>query len=191
MRVLTIPLATGILLLLSSCDAVLTESPISDRTSPLLQEQLTGIWQHEDGTIHVAFDSNGSGHTASLDWSKNKFKLEQGELHAAEIGGEKFFSFKPIVQDPDDDPKGYILAHFQFAGDDELQIFSPDVEAFENKVKSGDLEGKVDKGKYSTRIFAEDVSAILEEPDAAIKLFSREESLLLRRLSEDNKVTNE
>ena len=58
MKPLTLlPLIT-IAIFLTSCDAVFTGNHITDSTTDLLREELTGAWQAEDGVIQIEFDED-------------------------------------------------------------------------------------------------------------------------------------
>lgn len=172
--------ATG--LCFCSCSVVLTKAPIADKTDAILQEQLSGIWQHEDGTIQFEFDSKGVGHVASLEWNEEKFSISQGEVQAATFQGESFLSLKPQVEDPDEETPGMFFGHFFLTENEELRMRKADLDVFEKLVASGEVKGTVEKGKYSTQVIVEDVRPLLQNPDAVKELFTDKDALLLRRL---------
>jgi hypothetical protein len=175
----------GIILLQCSCSAVLTKAHIAEKTDDLLQEKLAGTWQHEDGVLQVEFDEEGKGHTGSLDWEDEAFRVSRGIVQAATIGENSFLTFEYISDDPDDRPPGFMMTRVLFTEEGELRFQPADLKTFEKLVENGELKGKVEKGRYSTQVLIEDARPLIESSDSIDKLFPEpEEPLRFRRLPE-------
>merc|ERR1712023_395566 len=91
---------------LTSCDAVLTTNHITDATTDLLQDGLSGAWQADDGVIQIKFDEGGTGHFASLEWKKDRFEISQSRFQALKVKGTTILT----VESPDGDDDGFFLA---------------------------------------------------------------------------------
>ena len=176
-------LSLAIATLQCSCSAVLTENHIADQTEDLLQEKLEGTWQHEDGVFQIEFDASNTGWGAGVEWEDDTFQLSQARIQAKKFGDEYIMTAEPIVKDSDDKPRGNFLIRFSFPESGELHFFPPDVEAFESLVEDETLNGRIEKGKFTSQVLLDDIRAEIPKLDNLEELFPEsEDKLLLRRL---------
>ena len=177
MKPLTLlPLIT-IAIFLTSCDAVLTTSHITDATTDLLQDELTGAWQAEDGVIQIEFDEGGTGYFAALDWKEDQFEISQSRFQALQVKGITILT----VESPDDDDDGFALAAVRQAENNELHAFAPQVNIFAKLVETDQMEGKVEKGRHTTTVIIEDAGKVVSDIPLE-KLFNFENKKVLKRI---------
>ena len=172
-----LPLIT-IAIFLTSCDAVLTTNHITDATADLLQDELTGAWQAEDGVIQIEFDEGGTGHFAFLEWKEDQFEISQSRFQALEVKGTIILT---VDESPDEDDDGFILAAVRQAENNEIHAFKPQVNVFAKLVENDRLEGKVEKRKHSTRVIIDDAGKIVSNTPLE-KLFNFDNKMVLKRI---------
>lgn len=180
MKFSLLPLTALTAMLLSSCDAVITQTPVADSTASPLQEQLEGTWYKDDRSMLIAFDTNGSGYVAGLEWRNDEFKISKAELNAVEADGNHYLSMKPLEEDG---PDGYMFTAINLEKENEIQIYIPDLKKIETLISEGKVPGKVDKGRYSTMIHVDDVKLLIKEAKPLEDYFQVEDSMTLKRLS--------
>ena len=177
MKPLTLlPLIT-IAIFLTSCDSVLTTNHITDATTDLLQEELTGAWQAEDGVIQIEFDEGGTGHFAFLEWKEDQFEISQSRFQALQVKGITILT----VESPDDDYDGFALAAVRQAENNEMHAFAPQVNIFAKLVETDQMEGKVKKGRHTITVIIEDAGKVVSDIPLE-KLFNFENKMVLKRI---------
>ena len=177
MKPLTLlPLIT-IAIFLTSCDSVLTTNHITDATTDLLQEELTGAWQAEDGVIQIEFDEGGTGHFAFLEWKEDQFEISQSRFQALQVKGITILT----VESPDDDDDGFALAAVRQAENNEMHAFAPQVNIFAKLVETDQMEGKVKKGRHTITVIIEDAGKVVSDIPLE-KLFNFENKMVLKRI---------
>ena len=178
MKPLTLlPLIT-IAIFLTSCDAVLTTNHITDATTDLLQDELTGAWQAEDGVIQIEFDEGGTGHFAFLEWKEDQFEISQSRFQALQVKG---ITILTVESPDDDDDDGFALAAVRQAENNEMHAFAPQVNIFAKLVETDQMEGKVEKEKYTTTVIIEDAGKVVSDIPLE-KLFNFENKMVLKRI---------
>ncbi len=140
----------GLMALLSSCSSVLIPEPLVSTTEPELREELEGVWLVEEGAIHVAFTEKGQGEIAFIEREEEKFKLERGELAAVEFDDRTYLSVR--FEEDGEMMEKYYLAEFKTDDSGNLIAWPADVDRFGKAVNDGELEGVIEKSKYSTVI---------------------------------------
>lgn len=177
MRTLTLLSFLTLAIFLTSCDAVLTTNHITDATTDLLQDELTGAWQADDGVIQIKFDEGGTGHFASLEWKKDQFEISQSRFQALQVKGTTILTVEP----PDEDNDGFILAAVRQAENNEMHAFAPQVNIFAKLVETDQMEGKVEKGRHTTTVIIEDAGKVVSDTPLE-KLFNFEKKMVLKRI---------
>ncbi|MCH1510298.1 MAG: hypothetical protein L7T84_13905 [Akkermansiaceae bacterium] len=176
-RLLTLLPFLTLAIFLTSCDAVLTTNHITDATTDLLQDKLTGAWQADDGVIQIKFDEGGTGHLASLEWKEEQFEMSQSRFQALEVEGTTILT----VESPDENDDGFILAAVRQAENNEMHAFRPRINVFAKLVETDQLEGKVEKGKHTTRVIIDDAGKIVSNTPLE-KLFNFENKMVFKRI---------
>lgn len=184
MKVFLLPFIAIAALLLSSCDAVITQTPVADSTESPLQEKLEGTWYKDDRSMLIAFDSNGAGYVAGLEWRNDEFTISKAELNAVEVDGNYYLSMRSLDGGA---PEGYMFTAFDLDKENEVRVYIPDLKKIETLITEGKVPGKVDKGRYSSTIHVDDVKLLIKEARPVEDYFRVEEKTILRRLSVDSK----
>ena len=169
-----LPLIT-IAIFLTSCDAVLTTNHITDATTDLLQDELTGAWLAEDAVIQIEFDEGGTGHFAFLEWKEDQFEISQSRFQALQVKGTTILT----VDDEDDD--GFTLAAVRQAKNNEMHAFAPQVKIFANLVETDQMEGKIEKGRHTTTVIIKDAGKVVSDIPLE-RLFNFENKTVLKRI---------
>ncbi len=177
MRPLTLLPFFMLAIFLTSCDAVLTTNHITDATTDLLQEELTGAWQADDGVIQIKFDEGGIGHFASLEWKEDQFEISQSRFQALQVKGTTILT----VESPDEGDDGFILAAVRQAENNEAHAFAPQVNVFAKLIETDQLEGKVEKGRHTTRVIIDDAAKVVTDIPLE-ELFNFEKKMVLKRI---------
>ena len=177
MKPLTLlPLIT-IAIFFTSCDAVFTGNHITDSTTDLLREELTGAWQAEDGVIQIEFDEGGRGHFASMEWEEDRFEISQSRFQALQVKGTTILT----IESPDEEEDGFFLTAVREAENDEMHAFAPRVKVFAELVETRQLEGEVEKGRHTTQVIIDDAGRVIADTPLE-ELFNFEKKLVLKRI---------
>ena len=168
--------------LLCSCDAVISKTPVADSTESPLQEKLEGTWYREGRSLQVAFDDEGVGFMASLEWRDGDFEMTKAMLNAIEVEGQHYLSLMPL--DEEEEAPGHMISALSFPGENEIQILVPDLKKVEQLIADGKLKGTINKERYSTTILLEDAKGLIETARPVDEFFKTEEDMSLHRLPE-------
>lgn len=168
--------------ILTSCSAVLIPSPLSETTSPELQEELEGVWAVEEGAIHVAFKKNGQGDIAYIEREDDAFMMESGELAAVEADDRTFLSVR--FEEDGKMSEFYMLAEFRRDDAGNLIAWPTKVDRFAKAVKEGQLEGTIERSKYTATVtLTSDNAAVLKFLDQNPDAIDTRNPVILRKLN--------
>ena len=157
---------------------MLTTNHITDATTDLLQDELTGAWQAEDGVIQIEFDEGGTGHFAFLEWKEDQFEISQSRFQALQVKG---ITILTVESPDDDDDDSFALAAVRQAENNEMHAFAPQVNIFAKLVETDQMEGKVEKEKYTTTVIIEDAGKVVSDIPLET-LFNFENKMVLKRI---------
>ncbi|MCU0612397.1 MAG: hypothetical protein MUE60_11485 [Candidatus Eisenbacteria bacterium] len=167
-------------LLFAGCSSVTTLSPLpADVDTPEL-ETFAGTWQFENEVVHVALREEGVACVASLAWDDSAFVTKQGELTVTHGEHRSFFCLAAFdAEIPSDE---FLFFQYRFLSPDELIVWQPRIESFQNAVDNGQL-GAADgstNGHLVLDVESAALLAFIDDP-ARSDLFEYEDPMVLRR----------
>jgi hypothetical protein len=181
---LSLPLLLIALLVASGCSSVTTTHPLSSNPKPIDQEEFEGAWLADDQTFHVKFSSNGVAKIAGVEWKSNQFHIVHGEMIVTEGDEHNFLSVR--FQEDGEWMEDYFFLPYTFTEQDDLILWAPDTDVFEELIEKKQLQGIIKKGKYSTNITITNAPAglleIINDPEN-LKLFEYREPTILRKIT--------
>ncbi len=166
---------------LSGCSGVLLKEPLAATTAEDLQEDLEGTWFTEDGSLRLAFTEAGQGEIAYIERKEDAFQMERGEIAAVARDERLFLSIR--FEEEGELPEEYYLAEYQIGEYQNLIVWMPDMDRFEEAVGDGTLVGEIEKQKYGTTVrLTATPEAILDYLEANPQSMETRKPLIFRKL---------
>jgi len=187
MKLKQILLSLSILLLVSGCSSVRTKYPLINNPDESEQDKLEGAWLLDNEMIfYIGFPSTGLVQIAYVECGSNKFNIVRGAGTVTKSNKRGFISFRfPGVEYWNED---YML--FEYASwRDDLILWGPNDEAFEDLIKKATLKGYKKTTGDSTFLTitntSEEVLEVIGKPEYK-DLFDYRQPHLLRKITPTN-----
>lgn len=179
------------LILISGCTAVRMKQPLSPASTVPNKELYEGVWQVNDGSIILQFDSSGIGRFASVEWKEGNFELEKGQLIITHC---EFGDYLSVREEGEDSNLEYLLAECKLTDEGYLVVWTANPEFFAAAVKKRKLEGTVTRSELALGKAAINEDVTLEgapekilqflEKHATEMAFLYKEPMIFKRLSQ-------
>ncbi len=175
-------LAAILLLSLPGCDAVYTTSPLSAPTV-IDKEIFEGLWLgvegQEDGYIQTRFDEHGQLNLIVVTWDdeNDKFNFKDMDRMSLILTEGTKYNYMSLRAENDD---FYLFAQYTFC-EDHVVIWTPDVDAFEEAIKTHELSGRTGGDDVYITSPPETIVQFLNEASAQHRSIYEEEPYLSLR----------
>ena len=169
-------------LMIVSCSSVSMNKPLPNNTTEDQRGELVGEWEVEGGSCKVNFNSKGVGHLARLEWDdeSGQFEVERQSFIVTQVGDDLYLS---LQHEDEGDVPSYKLVQC-IVSEENLVVWVPDTERFEELIKQKKLTAEVTHGKHSTDVaLTSSPKEIVEVLKIEKGLFKYKEPLVLKRLT--------
>jgi len=156
-------------LMIVSCSSVSMNKPLPNNTTVDQRKELVGEWTTKDGSCKINFDSKGIGQFAYLEWNdeSNKFEVSGQSFIYTQAEDDYYLSIQS--NDEEGDPT-FSLAQCALS-EENLILWLPNIEKFEELIKQKKLSGKVTRSKHATSV------ALSNSPKEIMKILKKERDL--------------
>jgi len=147
-----VPFAILSCAVLCSC-AVFMTKPFPTRSPAVDQEKLRGTWITGDEASQIEFDEKGVGHMAGLSWNGSHYTTEVIRIYTAAGKVHRYMA----VEYTDDSTNSPLYAVYRYSlspDGNQLFLWNPDMEVFEQAIKDGGLQGVVTHRKSRGSLFS-------------------------------------
>lgn len=178
--------ALALAVVLSGCAAATTRPLPATPLTDAERARVEGEWAADDPqeVVSVRIGCDGVGHLAWTEWHEGRFRMEERQVTFAQgkKGWEKARFLSLRVQSKDGKETRYLLARYQFAGEDTLLVWGAQPAPFAEAIRSGRLQGQ--GGEHENLITSppEAVLDFIDDPDDT-RLFDYRRPVILRRLA--------
>lgn len=162
--------------LLTGCSVVTTRQPLTAHPKAVDREKFEGVWSVGQDALTARFSADGILRVAGVEWQDDRFRLVEMELIVTEGKERNFLSVR--YQEDGEWAEGYVLCQYAFTHQGDLIIWQPDVDVFEEAIRSERLEGSVEKSRYSTTV------TVTNPPDALLRFIDQPQDLRLFHYTE-------
>ncbi len=178
--------------LVAGCSSVTIKQPLSADPKPVDKEKFEGTWLAGSSTLTVRFAKDGVGRIAGTRWEDDSFRLARGEMIVTEGRKHNFVSVR--MEDEDGTmPDGYGFLQYTFVNDNDLVLWGPNVEAFEEAIQQKALQGDITKSQTTSVTVTstpKEILAFIDDPERT-DLFKYSEPVVLRKVAPADKEEQE
>lgn len=169
--------------MLTSCSPVRTVTPVAKDTELSLQQEFEGTWRMGDGIFHVAFDEDGVGRFAWIEWKENEFVTTEGTFNALRSEDDDELGFISIQMEDEAENGFYLLGAFKFVKPDSILLWEAEpFSSYESLLEEDSIVGTIEKDSPGKRIIFSDGSKLVSKIDDFGAFFDLEEPVLMTRV---------
>ncbi|MEC5127470.1 hypothetical protein VSU19_11955 [Verrucomicrobiales bacterium BCK34] len=170
--------------ILVSCSPVGTVTPVAKETDASLQEVFQGQWKMGEGVFHVAFDDEGIGHFAWIEWKDEAFVTSRAKFNAISSEDDDEMGFISIQLEEEAEKGAYVLGAFKIIEPDSIVFWGANpFENYASLLDGGKLEGSIENpDTLSKMVVFADGEKLMREIDSFSQYFDLEEPVTMSRI---------
>ena len=170
---------------LAGCSSVTFQHPVGTAPVSLEEEDINGAWYPvipegvKTSPFYVRYIKPGELRMGLVDWKDDQFRLKQSPVYIRKEGDSVYLSVPENPASVEAD-QGYVFARLAKFSKAEWVVWLPNIKAFRDAVRQGELEGERSHGDVKLSGSSAELFAFLQaHPEGEV--WSETERLILRR----------